>query len=389
MVSEFMDDLVKPPFLGGLTAAAFLDQYWQKQSLMVANAFPQLVDCIEPNELAGYSLEDSIESRIIIEKASNQWELLHGPFDDATFTSLPNTHWTLLVQAVDHYFQPFASLLDQFNFLPQWRIDDIMMSYATTGGNVGPHYDYYDVFLIQVSGQRCWKTGQFCNDKSPLVSGLPVRILETFDTQSEHVVNPGDVLYIPPGMAHHGVALDDNCITLSVGFRAPSHADILSEYSHFLAEKLPGHQRYHDTDLKPRIEPHHHSGMISNNDVKRIKQQMLAHFSDENNIQRWMAEYLSLPKYEHNAPITTEINAQEIPALLNSGASLQRDESSRFVTITQDSRTLLFINGCQQPTNNAHRNLVHLICSKRVLLPLDLFSEAMEKDTCVFRCAVQ
>ena len=364
--------LVKPPFLGGLTSQNFLDNYWQKQSLFIPNAFPEQINCLEPNDLAGFSLEENIESRIIIERENNQWDQLHGPFNDDTFKSLPTSKWTLLVQAVDHYLPNLALLLDQFNFLPQWRIDDIMMSYATKGGNVGPHYDYYDVFLIQISGQRHWQVGQLCDDKSKLIKNLPIRILKDFNTSEEHIVNPGDVLYLPPGIAHHGIALDDECITLSVGFRAPSYADMLSEYSHHLADQLPGQHRYQDKSLKARTESTHHSGMITEQDVQSVKAQLLEHFSSDQNLKLWMAEFLSLPKYEECAPLSCELSKAEFLELLSSGLPIHRDESSRFV-VTQDmDRVRLYINGSEATLHEAEPTFVQLIASRRVFATNDL-----------------
>ncbi|MCG8672451.1 MAG: cupin domain-containing protein [Pseudomonadales bacterium] len=358
---------ISPSFLGGLTASEFLSQYWQKKHLFIANAFPDLAQFISANELAGFSLEEQIESRIIVEKPGDNWELKQGPFNENTFAELPESHWTLLVQAVDHYVPSLAELLDQFNFLPQWRIDDIMMSYAATGGNVGPHYDYYDVFLIQISGQRHWKVGQVCNDNSPLKENLPVRILKNFTTVDEWTVNPGDVLYIPPGVAHHGVALDDDCITLSVGFRAPSYADMIGEYSHFLADNLAGHLRYHDDDLSPCSRSDNISGTIREQDFKRVKNQLLNELSNDSLLTRWMAEYLSLPKYDQSEPMECDISAEEIMRLIEQGAELRRDEASRYICYDNNGETSLFINGNEYQTPGINSKLIALVASNRVI----------------------
>lgn len=361
-----------PPFLGGLSSSDFLKIYWQKKSLFISNAFPQWVNCLDPNDLAGYSLEEQIESRILIEESDTKWEVLHGPFQEDLFASLPKTNWTLLVQAVDHYFPDFAELLDQFNFLPQWRIDDIMMSYAVTGGNVGPHYDYYDVFLIQISGRRHWKIGQMCNDQSDLINGLPVRILADFDTIEEHTVEPGDVLYLPPGMAHHGVALDDDCITLSVGFRAPGHADLLSEYSHHIASSLPGQARYADPNLKPRDTSPIRAGILTNEDVSRFKEQMLYYLDDPEALKIWLAEYLSLPKYDSAEPITNDIELSEVLQQLKHGTALRRDEASRFLITEINGATTLYINGKEFQPDSVAPELLGMIASKRTFSYEDL-----------------
>ena len=209
------------PILGGRSAELFLSEYWQRQPMLVRGAFVDIENIIEPEELAGFSLDDTVESRIILERSPVDWELRHGPFNQKTFKNLPKTHWTLLVQALDHQVPAISDLLEAFNFIPNWRIDDVMASFAPKGGSVGPHYDFYDVFLIQAHGQRRWQVGQTCTEETAIVPNLPVRILQEFQPEQEWVLNPGDMLYLPPGIAHYGVA-ENECITLSVGFRAPS-----------------------------------------------------------------------------------------------------------------------------------------------------------------------
>lgn len=388
MSAKSQSKLSHPPFLGGLTAQDFLDQYWQKQPLFIPNGFPDLIDCISADELAGYALEEQVESRIIIEKANNQWELQHGPFAEADFSQLPQSHWTLLIQALDHYAPEFAELLDQFNFIPQWRIDDIMMSYATTGGSVGPHYDYYDVFLIQISGKRHWKIGQHCNDDSPIIPNLPVRILKTFATQFEKIVKPGDVLYLPPGVAHHGVALDDECITLSVGFRSPSYADIISEYSHAIAAALSGSNRYEDSDLIARTEfdPTHnslHSGLVTDRDVARVQTKLMELIADPAKLKRWLGEYVSLPKYDNISLMPSDLSIEEMLTLLQQNTPLYRDESSRFVIIQNDSlknNEILFINGQATTFPQTASQLANLIASKRVFSGQEILHSLTHDD---------
>ena len=217
--------------LGGLTASEFLRDYWQKRPLVIRQAFPGFQSPVSPDELAGLACEEAVESRIVIENdAGKPWQLHNGPFSPDRFSDLPEQDWTLLVQGLDHWVPEIADLLDNFRFIPNWRLDDIMASYAPKGGSVGPHYDMYDVFLLQAQGHRRWTFGGHCDHTSPRVEGTPLRILSSWDGEETVTLAPGDMLYLPPGIGHHGVAEDD-CITLSVGFRAPTIDDILTSFT--------------------------------------------------------------------------------------------------------------------------------------------------------------
>ena len=365
--NDSTQNLSHPDFLGGLSAQEFLNKYWQQQPLLLKNAFPDQINCLCAEELAGFSLEEHIESRIIIEHENNQWQLLTGPFEEDTFEKLPAQKWTLLIQAIDHYVAEFAALLDQFNFIPQWRIDDLMMSYATTGGSVGPHYDYYDVFLIQVSGQRHWQIGQLCDDTTELIADLPMRIVKEFEQHQDHILIPGDVLYLPPGVAHHGTALDDDCITLSVGFRAPSYSEIISDYGHYLAARLSGNQRFIDGKLIARNESHNHSGLITDNDIDNLHSQITKTLADKEALKEWFALYLSESKYSDPELMESDLGIETFQDLLANNECFQRDESSRFVLTQTDNKWTLWINGTAETIPQEIGALGNYICSRRVL----------------------
>ncbi|MCB1660055.1 MAG: cupin domain-containing protein, partial [Pseudomonadales bacterium] len=213
-------------YLGGLTAEEFLRDYWQKKPLLVRNAFPDMAYLVEKEDLLSLAQEDSAESRIILEKDGKKpWELRKGPFTAKQYKQLPKTHWTLLVQAVDHYLPELATFWQNFSFIPSWRRDDVMISYAAPQGSVGKHFDQYDVFLVQGTGQRRWQLGEFCGKDSAFVEDTKLRILQDMPVTFDEVVNAGDLLYVPPKLAHYGVAQNE-CLTFSFGFRAPalSHA---------------------------------------------------------------------------------------------------------------------------------------------------------------------
>jgi Uncharacterized conserved protein len=281
---------VKNPF----DTQEFLNTYWQQAPLLSRNALP-LSDLITPDELAGLATESEVESRLITGRYENpNWSLEHGPFSDDVFSSLPDKDWTLLVQAVDHWVPEVRQILSLFSFLPRWRIDDVMISFAVEGGGVGPHFDQYDVFLVQLSGQREWKTGQMCDDSTDLIDQAPVKLLSTFEEQDRWQLNPGDVLYLPPGLAHWGTSIGDS-MTLSVGFRAPSDSETIAELGHFMSSQVSDFQRYQDPGLKARNdEPH----AILNEDIDRVRQ-ILQRLSDEPALlSEWFGRYVTEPKYD-------------------------------------------------------------------------------------------
>lgn len=223
-----------------------------------------------------------------------QWQVEHGPFDESRFSDLPKTHWSLLVQAVDHFVPDIRDLLKHFQFLPSWRVDDIMVSFAPEGGGVGPHYDQYDVFLIQLSGQREWRLGQVCDDNTPTVKDQPVRILEQFNENERWLMNPGDVLYVPPAHAHWGTAMND-CITLSVGFRAPAVTEVVSDLGHYLSEHISDFNRYSDQGISDRSSAPHE---IQSEDIERLADILTTLANDKTQLTHWLAKYMTAPKYE-------------------------------------------------------------------------------------------
>jgi 50S ribosomal protein L16 3-hydroxylase len=191
---------------------------------------------VSPDELAGLSLEDDVESRII-KQIDNRWQLQHGPFSESTFSKLPETHWTLLVQTVDHWVPQVQQLLKEFSFIPRWRLDDLMVSYATDQGGVGPHYDRYDVFLIQTEGERRWRVGKMGDTQARQNKISSLIHLETFEPVIDVIMQPGDMLYVPPNTPHWGESIGES-VGYSVGYRAPQTRDLLA----LLAEHFEGHK---------------------------------------------------------------------------------------------------------------------------------------------------
>ncbi len=218
-------------YFGTISEQVFLKDYWQKKPLLIKQALPNFISPITPDELAGLSLEDEFESRLVQGNiTTQQWSLVRGPFTESTFAKLSEKDWTLLLQGVDRFIPEVEDLIAHFNFIPRWRFDDVMISYAVKGGSVGPHFDYYDVFLLQGSGRRRWELStKHCNIDNYLAD-VPLRIMQEFEVEQTFEVEPGDVLYIPPKVAHHGVSLDDNCTTLSFGYRSYSIQEMFGNF---------------------------------------------------------------------------------------------------------------------------------------------------------------
>jgi len=238
--------------LGGRTAAGFLRRHWQKKPLLVRNALPECAGIVQREELFELAARDDLESRLV-ERAGRRWRVRHGPFGPRELKRLPRSGWTLLVQGVDLALPAARGLLDRFSFIPYARLDDVMVSYAPAGGGVGPHFDHYDVFLLQGEGRRRWGVSR--QRDLELVAGAPLRILRRFRPAREWVLDPGDLLYLPPRCAHDGVAVGGGCITYSIGFRAPAAQEMGSRFLDYLQDHLRLSGIYEDPDLRPQRHP--------------------------------------------------------------------------------------------------------------------------------------
>ncbi|BCD88338.1 cupin [Pseudomonas solani] len=347
--------------LGGISAREFLRDYWQKKPLLIRQAIPGYESPISPDELAGLSLEEEVESRLVIEHGERPWELRRGPFAEDTYQDLPEKEWTLLVQSVDQFVPEVAELLEHFRFLPSWRIDDIMVSFAAPGGGVGPHYDNYDVFLLQAHGQRRWKIGQMCDTDSPLLPHADLRILAEFHGTDEWVLEPGDMLYLPPRLAHFGIAEDD-CMTYSVGFRAPSAAEVLTHFTDFLAQFIPDEERYNDADITPVSDPH----QIQQDSLDRLKALLAEHMSDERLLLTWFGQFMTEPRYPELVA-GTEVDEDEFVGALEDGAVLIRNPSARMAWSEMDIGLMLFASGQSRLLPSSLRELLKLVCASDAL----------------------
>ncbi|MFO8140630.1 MAG: cupin domain-containing protein [Marinobacter sp.] len=346
--------------LGGLTASEFLRDYWQKKPLVIRQAFPGFQCPVSPDELAGLACEEAVESRLIIEDdAGKPWQLHNGPFTPERFSELPEQDWTLLVQGLDHWVPDIADLLEQFRFIPNWRLDDIMASYAPKGGSVGPHYDMYDVFLLQGQGHRRWTFGGHCDHTSPRVDGTPLRILSSWDGEETVTLAPGDMLYLPPGIGHHGVAEDD-CITLSVGFRAPTIDDILTSFTDFLSQKDKASEHLDDADLKLQDNP----GTIAPEVIDRLDSVIREQLGDRRNLALWFGQFATAPKsLDIVVPAEEPASPEDLAEAIRAGEQLRWNEGSRFAYHELGNETALFVDGEQYLLKGDAQPLAPLLCA--------------------------
>ncbi|WP_369601850.1 cupin domain-containing protein [Hahella sp. SMD15-11] len=279
--------------LGELTPGRFLSDYWQKRPLLIRQGLEGFGFDLDANDLAGLAMEEDVESRIVWESRHGKpWQPENGPFDERTLSNMPDRGWTLLIQGLDHWHRPLAALLDLFRFIPNWRLDDIMASVSPDGASVGPHFDYYDVFLIQAEGRKRWHVGPVCDETSPRVAGTPLRILADMAVTDSWVLEPGDILYLPPGVAHHGIA-DGFSITLSVGFRSPTLTEVASAWLDQL--ELDAIAPLHVDDLvsTPQSRP----GWLDPRVVRNAREALVTQLLTESRLTRTLLRLSTEPKH--------------------------------------------------------------------------------------------
>ncbi|MEP3226373.1 MAG: cupin domain-containing protein [Parasphingorhabdus sp.] len=339
----------------------FLQNDWQQQPVFIPNPWDHWRNPLDANLLAGLACEDGVEARLVSGNSDTKWKLEHGPFPEQRFASLGRKDWTLLVQAVDHYVPEVNALIDSFRFIPDWRIDDVMVSYAANGGGVGPHFDHYDVFLVQGAGQRRWSIGEVCDEKTALIPHDDLRLLADYQTVESWICNPGDILYIPPGYAHEGIAIGDECMTYSIGCRAPSRSELIGYWVDDLLAELPEEERFQD----PRIRKQHNPGEISALAIDQLHQMITEKLDDREAFAHWFGQYSSTPKYpDLDWSPDEQIDSAGLSDRLNSGGKLFRNPASRFSFIEKSqTQVQLFVDGkqflCSENSAAFAKNLCH------------------------------
>ncbi|WP_180047177.1 MULTISPECIES: cupin domain-containing protein [unclassified Acinetobacter] len=327
--------------LGGITAEQFLAEYWQKKPLLVRNALPEIANILEPSDVMELALDENISARLIKQKDRdpNQWSVKSSPLLKADFQKMPKL-WTLLVQAVDHYSFDLAELWKKFPFIPQWRRDDIMVSYAPKGGSVGKHFDFYDVFLVQGYGHRRWQLGQMCDAETEFVPGQPLKLLPEMDVNFDEVLAPGDLLYVPPGLSHYGVAEDD-CLTFSFGFRMPNISDMMDRVSDKFSDNQLLKNPLQDL-IRDQISP---IGQIAQPELEYLKAELLAQLHNSTVLEDAIMSLMSEPKYPDNIPEAEEIGTGDLEDALDQGYQLILEPASRLLYTEEDGELLFWANG--------------------------------------------
>lgn len=361
----------------------FLEHYWQKKPLLIRSAFPDYVSPITAEELAGLACEDFIESRIILEqKDAPKWELENGPFLESRFTTLPKSHWTLLIQGLNKVFPEFDDLLHEFNFISSWRVDDLMASYAAPDGSVGPHTDQYDVFLLQATGRRKWKISERTVSENNFEENIPLKIIKEFKAESEWILEAGDMLYLPANVAHYGIGMDD-CMTFSIGFRAPSHAELLSAYVDEHVTKLKDNLRYQDPDILPE----QNNGEITSDVINKIQHLLISQFNDKSKVEDWFGRFIT--EYLNDDEILVENTFSNIEFLntFKDVGILRRSATVRAnYLINQDKKIAIYINGIRQNIRPDAYEVAKLFCNQHLNTYHHLKPYLVEENALTFLC---
>ncbi|MGM3176284.1 cupin domain-containing protein [Dickeya lacustris] len=326
----------------------FLEKYWQKQPVVLKNALANFVDPITPDELAGLAMEAEVDSRLV-SYHKGQWQAWNGPFE--AFDHLGETGWSLLAQAVNHWHEPSAKLVRPFRVLPDWRLDDLMISFSVPGGGVGPHIDQYDVFIIQGMGRRRWRVG----DKLPMRQFCPHPALlhvDPFTPIIDEELAPGDILYIPPGFPHDGQTLE-TALNYSVGFRGPNGRDLISSFADYALEHDLGGEHYSDPDLTCREHP----GRVEEYELERLRAMMMDVINQPEAFKQWFGRFATTPRHELDiAPANPPYEPAEITEALLAGETLIRLNGLRVLNVSER----FFVNS--EPMNMADDKGADALC---------------------------
>ena len=345
----------------GMSPAHFLRDYWQKRPLLIRNAFPHFEPPLQPDDLAGLACEPTVLARLIVhDEKRDRWHVNPGPLSEDDFAKTPKDHWTLLVQDVDKWDADVAALLEPFSFLPSWRVDDIMISYAEEGGGVGAHVDQYDVFLLQGLGQRHWAISTDPGAPKDFRHDVELKQLAHFESTHEWMLDPGDMLYLPPGVPHDGVAFGGPCMTFSIGMRAPSQAELTGDLADHIAEHLPEELRYADPDLTPAKA----TGEIDRAAMERLKTALpFAAALNDAMLRDWFGRFIT--RYRNAqvpVPLDKPFDDAALGKQLDAGATLLRHPWSRMAWTRAKSNGTLYVSGHAYPATTA---LAQQLCEQR------------------------
>lgn len=368
-----MNEIPSP--LGNMSRQTFMEEYWQKKPLLIRQAFADFKTPITADELAGLACEEDVDSRIVMEKdGEHPWFPIFGPMSDEIYGSMPETHWTLVVNDMEKYLPELAWIVDRFRFIPEWRLDDLMISYAADAGSVGPHVDLYDVFLLQGEGRRRWQISTQPVTEDNQIEETPLRIQKDFTAEEEWIVEPGDMIYLPPGVSHHGVSLGES-LSYSIGFRATSHADMASDFINHITNNLSPQLTYRDPDQSIQ----EHSNEIKSDALERVTEIFKQYLRpDHPELQRWFGRFVSDTKSDVITEPEQEVDSiEELQQLANTGI-LKRHTASRFAFVQNPENTLLFVDGEDYEVN---AEFAKALCKQREINLDELLSMANEDES--------
>ncbi|HEY2344592.1 MAG TPA: cupin domain-containing protein [Xanthomonadaceae bacterium] len=335
----------QPGQMLGMPPQHFLRDYWQKRPLLIRGAFPGFTSPVAPEDLAGLACEEAALSRVVKHQPrGDRWTLRHGPFAESDFPKMGKRDWTLLVQDVDKWDADVRALLDRFDFLPRWRIDDIMISFAAPGGSVGAHVDQYDVFLLQGLGARRWQVDTKPDPSTAFRDDVELKLLREFHPTHTWTLETGDMLYLPPGVPHHGVAAG-SCLTYSIGMRAPSQAELMVDFVEYLAERTSEKARYADPDLIAVEDGHE----IDATALARVRAALAALHTDDATLAAWFGGFISTYRSAGIAAPPKPPTEAAVRKALAAGGSLARHPFVRTAWTRQGKRALLFAAGASWP----------------------------------------
>lgn len=341
----------------GMPAARFLRHYWQKHPVLIRNAFPGFQSPLTPEELAGLACEDGSLGRIVRHRrADDRWTLEHGPFPEQMFPDMPHRDWTLLVQDVDKWDPQVRALLTHFDFLPRWRIDDVMVSFAAPGGSVGAHVDHYDVFLLQGQGRRRWRIDNRSDPPLAFRPDAELKLLQRFTPDHEWTLDPGDMLYLPPGVPHHGIA-EDACLTYSIGMRAPAADELLGDLVDTLIAGSDQRQRYRDPDLSAPGDIHEIDAAAMRRVVEALGM-LRAHGDDPQWLGDWFGRFITLYRSTaETAPPEQPLGSEALARELRAGVRLLRHPWTRTAWRRSGTAARLYVGGLDftMPVGDARR----------------------------------
>lgn len=364
-----MSHAVPLSILGGLTAEQFLQDYWQKKPLLVRNALPALAGLFEPADLRELAVQEGVTARLLIEGdgssgRTGRWQVRHSPLTAKDFKKLP-PRYTLLVQAVDHWSLELSQLWQQLDFLPQWRRDDVMISYAPRGGSVGQHFDWYDVFLVQAHGARRWQLGKWCTADTPLLPDQPLRLLTDLgEVFFDEIVQPGDLLYVPPGLSHHGVAEND-CLTASFGFRMPSARQLLER----LVDEVLAEPATQIPLREQRTQPVQQTALVPQTDLEALSSQLRTLLEDPHWLNQAAMALLSESNFPDTQSSHDPLDAAEWAAALADGVQGLRDPAVRLL-YTESGE--FWLNGERLPAQPEHRDVLQALANGEILSAAEL-----------------